>query len=116
MKKKADCILEKDEYVIYNNGNNKVTVRQLQLEVLSIMDEVHRVCVKNNIDYALIAGSMLGIVNYKGFIPWDDDMDVCVKREDWNRFIEALKKDLSDDFYFQCYETDKRFNTIINTS
>ena len=107
-----DRILEREEYILKNDGKNKITVRDLQLEVLSIMDEIHRVCEKNNIKYGLMAGSALGIVNYKGFIPWDDDIDVCVERKDWNRFIDALKKDLSDDFYFQCFETDKRFNVI----
>ena len=107
-----DRILEREDYVIKNNGKEVITVRDLQLEVLSIMDEIHRVCEKNNIKYGLMAGSALGIVNYKGFIPWDDDIDVCVERKDWNRFIEALKKDLSDDFYFQCFETDKKFNVI----
>ena len=107
-----DRILEKEDYILKDNGNEVITVRDLQLEVLSIMDEIHRVCEKNNIKYGLMAGSALGIVNYKGFIPWDDDIDVCVERKDWNRFIEALKKDLSDDFYFQCFETDKRFNVI----
>ena len=107
-----DRILERDDYVLKDNGKEKITVRDLQLEVLSIMDEIHRVCEKNNIKYGLMAGSALGIVNYKGFIPWDDDIDVCVERKDWNKFIEALKKDLSDDFYFQCFETDKKFNVI----
>lgn len=107
-----DRILEKEDYILKDNGNEVITVRDLQLEVLSIMDEIHRVCEKNNIKYGLMAGSALGIVNYKGFIPWDDDIDVCVERKDWNRFIEALKKDLSDDFYFQCFETDKKFNVI----
>lgn len=112
--KKDGCIKERAEYVIQENkdGSN-ITVRNLQLEVLEIMDEIHRVCVKNNIRYGLIAGSALGIVNYKGFIPWDDDIDVCVVREDWEKFIEALKKDLSDKFYFQCFETDKKFNVIM---
>ena len=110
--KKNDRILEKDDYVIETKSGS-YKVRDLQLEVLSIMDEVDRVCRKNNIKYALMAGSALGIVNYKGFIPWDDDMDVIILRKDWNRFIEALKKDLSDDFYFQCFETDKRYNTIM---
>lgn len=113
MKKLDGCIQEKEEYIICENNGEKVTVRDLQLEVLTIMDEIHRVCIKNNIKYALIAGSALGIVNYKGFIPWDDDIDVCVERKDWNRFIEALEKDLDDNFYFQCFEKDKRFNTIM---
>ena len=107
-----DRILEKEEYILKDNGREKITVRDLQLEVLSIMDEIHRVCEKHNIKYGLMAGSALGIVNYKGFIPWDDDIDVCVERKDWNKFIKALEKDLSDDFYFQCFETDKKFNVI----
>ena len=107
-----DRILEKEEYILKDNGRKKITVRDLQLEVLSIMDEIHRVCEKHNIKYGLMAGSALGIVNYKGFIPWDDDIDVCVERKDWNKFIKALKKDLSDDFYFQCFETDNKFNVI----
>lgn len=113
MKKDNDCIQERDEYVICEKNGKKITVRELQLEVLTIMDEIHRVCEKNNIRYALIAGSALGIVNYKGFIPWDDDIDICILREDWNKFIDALNKDLSDDFYFQCFENDTKFNAIM---
>ena len=113
MKKNNDCIQERDEYIICEKNGQKITVRDLQLEVLTIMDEIHRVCEKNNIKYALIAGSALGIVNYKGFIPWDDDIDICILREDWERFIDALNRDLSDDFYFQCFENDKRFNAIM---
>lgn len=113
MKRLTGCIEDKDEYIISEKNGKKITVRDLQLEVLSIMDEIHRVCVKNDIRYGLIAGSALGIINYKGFIPWDDDIDICVLREDWDKFIEALNKDLSDDFYFQCYENDKRFNVIM---
>ena len=91
--KKNGFIRTKDEFILKTYNGKNVTVRDLQLQVLEIMDEIHRVCVKNNIRYGLMAGSALGIVNYKGFIPWDDDIDVIVPREDWNRFIEVgLKK------------------------
>ena len=113
MNKVDGCIKERDTYPLIEKNGTVITVRDLQLEVLTIMDEIHRVCVKNNIRYALMAGSALGIVNYKGFIPWDDDIDVCIPREDWNLFIEAMKKDLNKDFYFQCYETDKKYNVIM---
>ena len=116
MKEVKDCITEREEYTILEKNGVKITIRELQLELLTIMDEIQRVCEKNNIKYGLIAGSALGIVNYKGFIPWDDDIDICIERKDWNRFIEALKKDLSDDFYFQCFENDKRYNTIMGPS
>ena len=111
--KENGCIRERKNYILKTYDDTTITVRDLQLEILEIMDEIHRVCVKNNIEYGLMAGSALGIVNYKGFIPWDDDIDVIVPRKDWNRFIEAMKKDLSDKFYFQCYETDKKFNVIM---
>ena len=108
------CIEEREEYVLKTlEDGTKITVRDLQLVVLDIMDEVHRVCMKNDIKYALIAGSALGIVNYKGFIPWDDDIDVCIEKKDWPRFIEAMNKDLKDDYYFQCFENDKRYNVLI---
>ncbi len=107
------CIEEKENYVLQENKDGSViTVRDLQQEVLEIMTEVHRVCEKNNIRYALIAGSALGAVNYKGFIPWDDDIDICVMREDWEKFIDALNRDLDSKFYFQCFENDKKFNVI----
>ena len=111
--KNDDYIKNKPNYILQKNKDGSIiTVRNLQLEVLEIMDEIHRVCVKNNIRYALIAGSALGIVNYKGFIPWDDDIDICIMREDWEKFIDALNKDLNDKFYFQCFENDKKFNVI----
>lgn len=108
-----DCIKKDKEYYITMKNNKKIPVRKLQLEVLSIMDAIHQVCEKNNIEYALIAGSALGIVNYKGFIPWDDDMDICIKRKDYKKFIKAMEKDLDDKFYFQCFQTDKRYNVLI---
>ena len=106
-------ILDRDDYLLKELPNGKrIMVRDLQLEVLSVMDEIARVCDKNKIPYMLIAGSALGIVNYKGFIPWDDDMDVSVPIEYWDKFIVAMKNDLGDDFYFDSYEVDKKYNTI----
>ena len=112
--KKQDCIDKSGidyDLKVYDDGS-KVTVRMLQLEVLTVMDEIHRVCEKNDIKYCLIAGSALGICNYKGFIPWDDDMDVAISRKDWKKFVAAMQKDLGKDFYFDCYDIDKRYNTI----
>lgn len=106
-------IKRKDDYFITTKNNEKIPVRDLQLEVLTVMDEIHRVCTKNDIKYFLIAGSSLGICNYGGFIPWDDDMDIAVDIKDWPKLVNALKKDLGNDFYFDCYDIDKRYNTIM---
>lgn len=110
--KKKGYIEKTDKYFIETKKGDKIPVENLQQSVLSIMVEIDRVCRKNNIKYFLIAGSSLGICNYGGFIPWDDDMDISVSIDDWPKFIEAMKKDLSNDYYFDCYETDKRYNTI----
>ena len=106
--------MENNNYILKTLENGEIiTVRDLQLSLLPIMDEIHRVCEKNQIPYCLIAGSALGICNYQGFIPWDDDMDVAIPKEYYKKFVEALKKDLSDEFYFQCFETDKKYNVLI---
>lgn len=109
---KKGYIDRKDEYFITTKTGQKISVRSLQLEVLTIMDEIDRVCRKNNIKYFLIAGSSLGMCNYGGFIPWDDDIDISVSIDDWPKFIEAMQKDLNEKFYFDCYEIDKKYNTI----
>ena len=105
--------IEKDKEYYIDTKHGKVKVSKLQKEILTIMDEVHRVCEKNNIKYCLIAGSALGIHNYGGFIPWDDDIDIAILRSDWDKFIDALNKDLDKNFYFQCYENDNKFNAIM---
>ena len=110
----SQYIENQKEYILKTNKDGSVvTVKELQSYLLRIMDEVHRVCTKNDIKYALIAGSALGTVNYGGFIPWDDDIDICIEKKDWNRFIDALNKDLSEEFYFQCFENDSRYNVLI---
>ena len=87
-------------------------IKHLQEVELMILKDVVNLLDKHDLKYYMYGGSLLGTIRHKGFIPWDDDIDVCVERKDWNKFIEALKKDLSEDFYFQCFETDKKFNVI----
>lgn len=90
-------------------------VRDIHEVLLKIILEIDRVCRKNNIGYALCFGSALGVYNYEGFIPWDDDADIAVDYFDIPRLVEALKKDLNDDFTFDCYENDPRYNVLIPT-
>lgn len=69
---------------------------------LQTLNEFHRVCENNNINYALAYGSLLGVVRDHGQIPWDYDIDVVIDIQDRERLIDALNEYLSDDFYFIC--------------
>lgn len=91
----------------------KVSIKDVQDAVFKILVEIDRVCRKNDIKYALAYGSTLGLYNYHDFIPWDDDMDIAIDYFDIPRLIEAFKKDLSDEFVFDCYEEDKRYNALL---
>lgn len=86
---------------------SKEDLRKLQLTELEMLEEVDRICRKNGIPYSLDAGTLLGAVRHKGFIPWDDDLDVMLLHEDYERFYEACKKDLDTArFFFQDHRTD----------
>jgi len=81
-------------------------MRGIQLEIL---DEVVRICKKHDIQYFLIAGTLLGAVRNQGFIPWDDDIDIGMTRKDYDKFIETAKEELSDEYYMHNMVTDYSF-------
>ncbi len=78
------------------------TLRQLQLIQLEILEEADRICRKCGIRYNIIAGTLLGAVRHGGYIPWDDDADIALLREDYEKFRRACRTELDKSrFYFQ---------------
>ena len=85
-------------------------LRQLQLVLLEMLVETDRICKKHNIRYCIIAGTLLGAVRHKGFIPWDDDLDVAMTRGEYERFREVCKTELNTDkYFFQDNTTDTHY-------
>lgn len=82
------------------------SLRDLQNEEFKILLEIDRICQKHNIKYFLNAGTLLGAVRHKGFIPWDDDIDICMPLKDYKRFKKISKKELSNDYFLQSFDTD----------
>lgn len=104
----------KDYVIKTNDDGTVVSVRSVQLVLLSMLKDIDVVCKKHDIPYWLTGGSALGAVRHKGFIPWDDDADIGMLREDYERFLQVCHE-LGDGYITHCYEQDKRCNVLVPT-
>lgn len=91
----------------YNpEGSN---LRELQLRMLEILKEVDQICKKHNIQYWLSSGTLLGAVRHGGFIPWDDDLDIEMQREDFKKFMSVLSQELPENLTLQSDKSDRNY-------
>ena len=79
-------------------------LRACQLKQLSILKEVDRICRKHKLSYWLDGGTLLGAMRHGGFIPWDDDLDICMIREDYERFVKIAVNEFPEDMMLQTRE------------
>lgn len=89
-------------------------MNELQTCVFDIFREVAFVCDKLKIRYYMVCGSALGAIKYKGFIPWDDDIDIGMFREDYERFLREAPRYLPKHLFLQNFHTDKGFSQIFS--
>ncbi len=81
-------------------------LKALQRKELEILGHIHRACEQLGVRYFIMYGTLLGAVRHKGFIPWDDDMDICMTREDYDLFIEKGQQYLPENLRIQHYTTE----------
>ena len=90
---------------------DEITLKNIQNKEFEILLEFKRICEKYDIHYSLYRGTMLGSVKYKGFIPWDDDMDVIMLEEDYKRFLSVVDEELDNErFFFQNSDRENNFD------
>ncbi|MBQ2687160.1 MAG: LicD family protein [Clostridia bacterium] len=94
----------KDTFEKKLEGDKKL--RKLQKTELEILMELDRVCRKHNLRYYIVGGTLIGAVRTGGFIPWDDDIDVSMPREDFDKLL-SLKDEFSENFFLQTHKTEK---------
>lgn len=83
-------------------------IRNIQLANLALLKELDYVCKENNLQYWLDGGTLLGAIRHKGFIPWDDDIDVAMLRDDYEKIIDAFKKSSRNPDIFADYVLSAR--------
>lgn len=94
----------------YNPKGSKL--RRDQEELLRMLLVVDNICKKHNIQWWLSSGTLLGAARHKGFIPWDDDMDIVLLKKDYKRLENILINLNSEDFVFHCSKTDTDYINV----
>ncbi len=98
--------MEKIELNLEGRNITLEQIRQAQKLMLEILLEIDKICRKHNLKYWLDSGTLLGAVRHKGFIPWDDDLDICMPIEDYDKFLKIAPNELPDFLFLQTKETD----------
>ncbi len=97
----------------YTDEKSRDDLRRLQLVELDILKEFLRICDKYHLRYYALGGTLLGAVRHKGFIPWDDDVDVGMPRPDFEKFEKIVEKELPDYFHYLNYQKSEGYTHYV---
>lgn len=103
-------IMESYDY-IDRSKYNEMSIDEIKCRQLNLLKYFKRICDKNNIQYYLGYGTLLGAIRHRGYIPWDDDIDVIIKGEDMKKLVEIMKGDKNYSL-ITCYNCDKYFDQM----
>ena len=99
-------VCKRDEGVRYQEVTDVSEIQQMEL---GIMEYIHEVCQKIGVKYFLAYGSLIGAVRHKGFIPWDDDMDICMLREDYEKLQDYLIANPDERYEVMSYKNNLNY-------
>ncbi|MBA2655943.1 MAG: LicD family protein [Tatlockia sp.] len=98
--------MEQEAYPSAQNAQFDGRLRQAQLKMLFMLEQIDKVCQKHCLDYWLEGGTLLGAIRHQGFIPWDDDLDISMPRESYEAFLRLAPSELPDTIWLQTAQTD----------
>ena len=89
----------------------ELSLREIQLESLKVLEKIDEICKKESITYFVVLGSLIGAIRHNGFIPWDDDLDIAMPRDQYEKFINYCinNKDKLGNFKLLHYKTNKKY-------
>ena len=88
------------------NDYDLETLKKIELDILI---EIDKICKKHNIKYSLAAGTLLGAVRHEGFIPWDDDIDIMMLREEYEKFLKLASEELNEKYFVLDYRENRYY-------
>ena len=97
-----------------NDSMNKV--REIQLGELTLLESYIDLCKRHNLRYYALGGTLLGAIRHKGFIPWDDDMDLGMPRKDYEKFLSICGKELPESVILRLHDDNLGNTSIMDTS
>ncbi len=94
---------------VNDNTIGENTIRKIQMSQYYMLKSFDKFCKKHDLNYTLDFGTILGAIRHKGFIPWDDDIDVAMLRSEYDRFLSLSKDWENENIFVQNYHTDPQF-------